>query len=540
MRQQTDGENHRAQPSETAPMTDVQVIVAANRGPVQFYEYTDSRALHRQASGGLATAFVSLAGQVDFSWVAVASTPLERKAFEEQPNRVLRIGSSTLSTRYVVVPDHLYQQYYTSISNALLWFAQHYLLSPDAAPDFGQTYQRDWDEGYKAVNRTIAAALGETIRARPVSEQNRVVVMLQDYHLYLVPGFLRAAIPEVALTHFIHIPWPAVRYWQLLPQRIALEILTSLLANDVIGVQTALDVRNLLSCMEELLPEVIVERSSEAATLTWRGRHILVKAYPISIDPAHVRTLAQSPSAQRSYQAISRHFDLQTILRVDRIEPSKNIVLGLHAFALLLKRYPQLRGRVRFVMILVPSRENLPRYRQYAREVLALADVINARYAGLGGDVVVPVVGNDQARALAAMRSSDVMLVNSLIDGMHLGAKEFAVVNERQGVLILSRTAGVAHELGEQAALHITPTDVQETADALYRALTMDATERVAMAETARRLVESHTITQWIDQQLRDAITQAPQGIPTPLRPCKPQRAWVKPRTTAKSPAMPR
>ncbi len=514
MRLPNAGENHRAQPSAAGPMTDVQVMVAANRGPIQFYAYTESRARHRQASGGLATAFVSLAGQVDFSWIAVASTPQERKAFEKQPNSVIRIGASTLSTRYVAVPDHLYQQYYTSISNSLLWFAQHYLLSPEASPDFGQTYQRDWDEGYKAVNRAIAAALVETIRARPASEQNRVVVMLQDYHLYLVPGLLRAAVPEVALTHFIHIPWPAVRYWQLLPQRIALEILTSLLANDVIGVQTALDVRNLLSCIEELLPEVSVERASAAATLTWQGRRILVKAYPISIDPAHVRALAQSPSARRSYQAISRHFDVQTILRVDRIEPSKNIVRGLHAFALLLKRHPHLRGRVRFVMILVPSRENLPRYRQYAREVLDLADIINARYAGLGGAVVVPVVGNDQARALAAMRASDVMLVNSLIDGMHLGAKEFAAVNDRQGVLILSRTAGVAHELGEQAALHITPTDVQETADALYRALTMERPERVAMAEAARRLVESRTITQWIDQQLCDAIAQRRQRLP--------------------------
>jgi len=494
-----------------ATRNDVQVIVASNRGPVQLYQQMDGQILQRQASGGLATAFVSLAGQVDLSWIAVAATSIEREAFVGRPYRTIRIGSSRVRTRYVAVPDHTFKQYYNDISNSLLWFAQHYLLSPDVAPNFGKTNRANWDEGYKAVNQTMAGAIADVVRSLPENERHRAVVMLQDYHLYLVPGLLRAEVPDVALTHFIHIPWPAVRYWQFLPQDIVLQILISLLANDVIGMQTILDVRNFLTCIEELLPDALIERTPEINAITWQGHHVLVKDYPMSIDPAHIRALACSRAAQRGYRAISHHFDTQTILRVDRVEPTKNIVRGLQAFALLLEQHPEMRGRVRFVMILVPSREDVQRYRRYSREVFKLAHELNARYAGSEGAAVVPVVGNDQARALAAMRTSDVMLVNSIIDGMHLGAKEFAVVNERNGVLVLSRTAGVAKELGEGAALYVTPTDLQETADALYEALMMGSPERATMASTARHLVESRPIARWLDQQLADVIEQARQ-----------------------------
>jgi trehalose 6-phosphate synthase len=519
MRQTVEAENHSMKPAGDSTRANAQVIVASNRGPVQFYRQTDGKMQQHQSSGGLATAFISLAAQIDLSWVAVAATPLERQAFADQPYRMIHLGASRVRARYVTVPDDTYKQYYNAISNSLLWFAQHYLLHPDVTPSFGRADQQNWEEGYRTVNQAMANALVETFRGMPADARHQVVVMIQDYHLYLVPALLRAALPEVVLTHFIHIPWPAVRYWQFLPQNIVLEILTSFLANDVIGMQTALDVRNLLTCIEELLPDAVVERTPEANRVTWRDHSVLVKAYPMSIDPAYIRALACSRAAQRGYRAISQHFDAQTILRVDRLEPTKNIVRGLHAFALLLEQHPELRGRVRFVMILVPSREDVPRYRKYAREVNKLVDEVNARYGEPEGAVVVPILGNDQARALAAMRTSDVMLVNSIIDGMHLGAKEFAVVNECNGVLVLSRTAGVAHELGQDAAFHVTPTDVQETADALYQALTLDSQERAVMAKAARRQVESHPITRWIEGQLSDAIRQAmplAQAVPQP------------------------
>jgi trehalose 6-phosphate synthase len=506
MRQALNTESHFARPGGVAD--NAQVIVASNRGPIQLYQHTDGQILQRQASGGLATAFVSLAARMDLSWVAVAATPLERQAFLDRPYRTIRLGSSQVRTHYVAVPDQLYRQYYNTVSNSLLWFAQHYLLHPDVAPSFGRGDQQNWEEGYRAVNQAMAAALVETLQALSEDARQRVVVMLQDYHLYLVPALVRAAFPEVALTHFIHIPWPAVRYWQFLPQNIVLQILTSLLANDVIGMQTALDVRNVLTCIEELLPDAVVERTAEANTITWQDRRVLVKAYPMSIDPTYIRAQARSRAAQRGYRAISHHFDALTILRVDRLEPTKNIVRGLQAFALLLEQHPDLQGRVRFVMILVPSREEVQRYRKYAREVYKLVQEVNARYGGPGGAAVVPIVGNDQARALAAMRTSDVMLVNSVIDGMHLGAKEFAVVNERHGVLVLSRTAGVAHELGQGAAFQVTPTDLQETADALYQALTLDSQGRAAMASAARRIVEAYPIARWIEDQLADAVRQ--------------------------------
>jgi trehalose 6-phosphate synthase len=519
MRQQTNRASQRKRPSEMKDETRPHVIIASNRGPVQFFEHKNGRILQRQASGGLVTAFVSLAAQTDLSWVAVASSPLERHVFRDQSYRMVHLGSSKIRVHYVSVPDSAYKQHYNDVSNSMLWFTQHYLLSPDMSPSFGNADQQKWDEGYQVVNSALAAALVETIQALPEEERSRVVVLLQDYHLYLVPGMVRAVLPEVTLSHFIHIPWPAVRYWQFLPQNLVLQILTSLLANDVVGMQTPLDARNFLTCVEELLPEAEIARTPGANTIIWQGRRILVNAYPIGIDPAHVRTLAGSRAAERGYRAISHHFDAQTVLRVDRVEPTKNIVRGLQAFALLLEQHPELRGRVRFVMILVPSREGVRRYRAYARAVFKLVQEINARYAGSDGATVIPIIGNDQARALAAMRSSDVMLVNSVIDGMHLGAKEFAVVNACNGVLVLSRTAGVAHELGETAAFHVTPTNLQETADTLYQALTLNSTERAIMACTARQVVETNPITKWIDRILHDTIMQSIQRMPAYAEP---------------------
>lgn len=509
MRQTPRAESQTKQLSGAEAPTSTQVIIAANRGPIQLYRHTDGSIMQRQTSGGLATAFISLATQADLSWVAVASTPLERQAFLDQPYRSIRIGPAKIRAHYVAVSDQAYKLHYNDVSNSILWFVQHYLLHPDMTPSFGRADQQSWEEGYRVVNQAVAQALVDTARMVSAEEHQRVVLMLQDYHLYLVPELLRAELPNVALSHFIHIPWPAVRYWQFLPQHILLEILTSLLANDVIGMQTGLDVRNFLTCVEELLPDADVQRIPNANQITWQGHRVLVKAYPVSIDPAHVRALAHSRAAQRGYRAISHHFGAQTVLRVDRMEPTKNIVRGLQAFALLLEQHPELQGRVRFVMILVPSRESVQRYRAYARRVFKLVQEVNARYGGPDGPSVVPIVGNDQARALAAMRTSDVMLVNSVLDGMHLGAKEFAVVNERDGVLVLSRTAGVAHELGEGAAFQVTPTDLQETADALYRALTLGRQERAAMSGAARCLVESRPIARWIDQQLHDVIEQA-------------------------------
>lgn len=500
------------------------IVVASNRGPVQFYQRANGRVVPGPASGGLASALASVAGQVDISWIAVASTEAERQAFAQTPQRIARIGSARIPVHYLPVPERVYKLHYDDVSNKILWFLQHYLFEPDITPTFKQADRDHWENGYVAVNRAMADTIIAGVQSLPLAARRQAIVMLQDYHLYLVAGMVRAALPRVALTHFIHIPWPETRYWQFLPWSMLEQILTSLLANDVIGFQTTIDVRNFLTCVTELLPRARVSYIEGRASVAWEGRRVQVKAYPIGIDPARIRALANSRAAQRGYRAIAAHFDEKTILRVDRMEPTKNIVRGLEAFALMLEQHPTLVGKARFVMILVPSREEVSRYRRYSRAVYRLVQEINARYAATcDTPVVITVLGNDQARALAAMRRSEVMLVNSVIDGMHLGAKEYAIANECDGVLALSNTTGIARELDSTAALYLTPTDLQETADVLFKALTLDVGARQEMAQRARQCVEAHTVLDWLQDQLRDVRDVArhrptPRSLQTPVR----------------------
>lgn len=482
------------------------LIVAANRGPAQFYQRANGTFVARPASGGLATAFVSLAAQVDLTWIAVAGNETERRAFADRAYRTVRIGPARVKTRSVPVPDRLYKLYYDNVSNSTLWFAQHYLLQPDLAPDFGLADRQAWEEGYTTVNRMVAEAIIEEVLALSPEEQARAVIMIQDYHLYLVPGMLREAVPNITQTHFLHIPWPALRYWQMLPQTMVDDILTSMLTNTVMGMQTQQDVQNFAECVAELRPQAVIQAESDGTTIACDGQRVFVRAYPIGINPAHIREMAQSRAARRGFATLAHHFaDRQTILRVDRLEPTKNILRGLEAFDLMLEQHPDLRGKVRFVMMLVPSRESVRRYRDYARRVNRLVQRINAKHGTPDDPAVVHVSGNDQARALAAMRCCDVLLVNSVMDGMHLGAKEAAEVNERDGVLVIARTAGVFQQLGDGAALGVAPLDVQETAEQLFTALTMPRPQRAALAREARWRVERDDIFAWLRAQLSDA-----------------------------------
>jgi trehalose 6-phosphate synthase len=190
-------------------------------------------------------------------------------------------------------------------------------------------------------------------------------------------------------------------------------------------------------------------------------------------------------------------------MRVDRIEPTKNIVQGFEAYAYMLEKHPELHEKVNFLAFLVPSREGVPAYQRYKEEILTTVEDINRKYGRNEWTPIHVFVQNDRTQALAAMQFYDVLLVNSLIDGMNLVAKEGPVVNQKDGVLVLSRTSGVFQQL-EKAALAISPADMVETADALYQGLTLPPEERHQMATLAREEVEHNDLNAWITYQIQD------------------------------------
>ena len=375
-----------------------------------------------------------------------------------------------------------------------------------------------WNEGYRRVNQLFAQqVVREARRGR-----KRPLVLSHDYHLYLVPRMVRRELPDAVLQHFVHIPWPTPQYWKVLPSYMRDEIMDGLLAADIIGLQTHSDVRNFLLTCEENMGLPVDFRQQ---TAFYRGRTVWVRRYPISIDVREFERSAASPAVERAEREILRWRPEQLIYRVDRMDLSKNIIRGFFGYERLLQAHPEWRGRVVFWALLQKTRQDVPQYREYARQVVQVARVINQR---LGSDRWQPIrleLRDDMNRAVAGYKQFDVLLVNPIYDGMNLVAKEGITVNQRGGALILSENAGTHEELGEWA-ITINPFDVDATAQALHRALLMDPVERHARAEKMRAVVQQNDVARWISAQLQDirdlvvepsAARRPDVGLPEPV-----------------------
>lgn len=404
-----------------------------------------------------------------------------------------------LALVYVPLSEEVFHPHYRVISNPFLWFIQHKMYAPPYGPNIDRALIEAWRGGYRVANQRLAeAAVGAAVGVE------RPVFLIQDYHLYLAAPTIRALRPDATLLHFNHIPWPATGDWRLLPQSMRREICEGLLANDVVGLQTDRYASNFLDSAANFVREARVDR--EGRTVRWRDRRIRVSTYPISVDPDGLERFAASDEVQRRVdrlkERLKRVDDPVLIVRADRIEPSKNTLRGFLAFEALLEDRPELRSRVRFLAIQAPTRTEIPEYAAYAN---AVREVV-ARVNGLAEPDDQPIWisdGSDYAMAIAALRLADVVLVNPLIDGMNLVAKEAVLVGERDPVLVLSETAGAAEQLSGDA-LSVAPGDLVGTAAMLDRALRMPPDERRARIKRLRAVVREQDLDWWLRRQLRD------------------------------------
>jgi trehalose 6-phosphate synthase len=477
--------------------SDRSLIIAANRGPVRFERTEDGGMDFQRVGGGLVTALIGLCQHTDATWIACAQT--EADASWREGSVPLAEDGHSIQVKFLSPEASAYDGYYNVIANPLLWFLQHSMWDVPRAPVIDRSTWRAWEDGYVVVNRMFAEAIAQQMRAtsRPT------LVMLQDYHLYLAPRFIHEMMPRrerPTLMHFIHIPWPGPEYWRILPATMREAILEGLCALDVLGFQTREDSLNFIRTCESHLPRAHVKY--QPSRIWYRTHTTHVRDFPISLDTGALRNLAASPSVAQYRSEISDIVeDRQLIVRIDRSEPSKNIIRGFQAFDEMLELYPEHRGRVKFLAILVPSRLGVDVYQNYLDELMAAAGRVNAKYGGSEWEPIRLLVGDDYPRAVAALQSYEVLLVNAIADGMNLVAKEGPIVNQRDGVLILSERAGARQQL-ESAATVISPCDVYATAEALHQALVMPPGERRERANRLRLLVEREDITDWLCRQL--------------------------------------
>ena len=470
-------------------------VVVSNRGPVTLSRGEDGTREYSRGAGGLVTALNAVVRRGEgVVWIASARSDEDAAlAKESAPYEV-----EDLRVVFVEHADATYDLMYNTLANPLLWFVQHGLYDLPRSPRLGDDTREAWEDGYVPVNRNFARAVAETVGDGPAP-----TILLHDYQLYMTPLFVREELGERAadafVSLFVHIPWPEPDLWGVLPHYIRSGILESLLSADVVAFHTRGYARNFMDTAVRVLG---AEADVESGTVRYGGREVWVRAYPISIDPAEFEELASSEAVLEQEEFV-KNLPGQLLLRVDRTDLSKNVVRGFEAYGRMLERHPEMKGNVTFLAQLQPSRGDIPEYAAYMEAVGRTAEEVNGKHGTDGWTPIQLFMMDNFPRSVAAYKNYDVLLVNAVRDGMNLVAKEAAVVNEKDGVLVLSEYAGAHEELGEHA-LTVNPYDLDEQADAIHRALTMPEDERKERAGALREAVMANTIEDWVEAQLKD------------------------------------
>lgn len=476
------------------------LVLVSNRGPVTFQD----DGTFTRGGGGLVTALTGLASHRAATWIASAMTDADAARAEEaggHPIAVTLPAGGEYQVKLVASDPDAYDGFYNIVANPLLWFIQHYLWDLSNAPDIRRNEVEAFEFGYNVVNADLAQAVIEEIEG-----VESPVVMVHDYHLYTLPAMVRRARPDAFLHHFIHIPWTQSDAWRVLPGPMREEIFRGVLSNDIVGFHTSSYRRNFLQCCDDLFEEFEVDHRRGIVFVD--GREVWVRNYPLPIDARATRALGTRERVADFEATLLQRRREHLILRVDRADLSKNVLRGFSAFDLFLEQHPEFDERVTFIAQLMPSRTDVPEYAEYLERIEALVAVVNHRHGTPDWMPIQLKLRDDLEEAVAAYKNYDVLLVNAMFDGMNLVAKEGPLLNEHGGVSILSENTGAHEELGE-FALSVNPFDIQETADSIHAALTMDFEERDRRLQGLKEIVTARDPGDWIDDQLADIRSKA-------------------------------
>jgi trehalose 6-phosphate synthase len=473
-------------------MSDAQVLVASNRGPVSFSLTEEGGLEMRRGGGGLVSGMASVAADTELVWVCAALSESDRLAARQDPQgRLDRAGYDTGAVRMLDIPESTFQRAYNSVANSTLWFVHHLLYDTPNAPHFDARARRDW-QSYEAYNTAFSDALAA--EAQPGSK-----VAVQDYHLTLVPQMLRQRRPDLKIAHFSHTPWAPPEYYRLLPDDIGVEVLEGILGADHAGFLADRWAEAFLDCCEVILGAKV---DRQERSVTHQGRITRVGVHALGVDGQALRERGAEADVTARAEALRDQVgDRQLIVRIDRTELSKNIVRGLAAYWELLIDHPEWRGRVVHLAFAYPSRHDLPEYREYTAAVQRIAAEINDEFGTEDWVPLILAVNDDYPRSLAAYGLADVLVVNPIRDGMNLVAKEGPILSVQGCALILSREAGAASELADDA-LMINPYDVSQTARTLNQALLMPPEERRSRTAGLVAAATALPPQQWFADQL--------------------------------------
>ncbi|WP_194174929.1 alpha,alpha-trehalose-phosphate synthase (UDP-forming) [Desulfofundulus thermobenzoicus] len=463
-----------------------QIVVISNRGAYAFQE-RDRELIPKRTVGGLASALEPVLTDYGGTWISWCGR-LDKPDLE----RGIRLGVPPGESRYhiqeVLLTREEHDLYYHGFCNAALWPLCHQLTDRCS-------FQKNYWEAYRKVNQKFARA------ARNIKKENpRDIFWIHDFHLSLVPQYLRHQLPDARIAFFWHIPFPPADTFHILPW--SRQIIYGLLGCNAIAFHTDQYVQNFLDAVSFFYPVTIFR---EQGLILFRNRKIYVQALPVGINYHHFEQLAADPLVRARAQEIRQSLGAEKIiLGVDRLDYTKGIPQRLQAMACLLEKYPGYRGRVTLLQIAVPTRNGIGEYGVLKKEVERLVGEVNGRYDQ--GQGAIPVryrhVSLDQEELVAHYLAADVLLVTALRDGLNLVAKEFVASRiDGRGVLVLSPFAGAAREL--QGALLANPYEPSHLATRIKLALEMPLAEQKSRLESLRRVVRSRDVRWWWQNNLK-------------------------------------
>jgi trehalose 6-phosphate synthase/phosphatase len=433
-------------------------------------------------AGGVASALMDcLRGRDNSAWFADLALRVTDFGWEDAVAKY----AQGFSLKPVLMGASTYNGYYDAYSTGVLWYSYHNMMELIDEED-----RSAWSQ-YVDANARFARSV---IDDRPRGAGN--VVWVHDYQLSLVPAMVRQGDKSARISFFLHIPFPRPEVFQTIPQ--ARELLGGMLGADIIGFHVPSYRDNFRDTAQAVLGSDVTVVDEE--TLTYRGRSIRLRVYPIGIKP---ETYDSSSYAQAARDLRREHAGRHILLGIDRLDPSKNIPGRLRAYREFLRQHPEQQGRVILAQFAVPSREKVPAYIAERKEVERLVAEINNEF---GTDVWLPVkyhYGNmSKDELLTWYRAAAVMLITARSDGMNLVAKEFVWANHG-GSLLLSHQTGAAYQFGNDAVI-VDGIDDADVARGIYDALVMPEAERLERLERMKANVASQNVTWWTNQILTD------------------------------------
>lgn len=468
-------------------MENNRLLIVSNRLPFQIGEKNGKFTL-TQSAGGLVSSMISYFDKTKLEnpravskkaqWVGVSGLT-DSKFINVTEAKMKEILDFDLHS--VELTEIIQDKFYNGFCNNTIWPLFHYF------PSYAK-FNDDYYEHYEKANQLFCDKIVQIY-------QPGDVIWIHDYHLMLLPDMLRKILPHATIGFFLHIPFPSFELFRLIPSKWKRNILNGLLGADLVAFHTNDYMQHFLKSVHQILGYDISLRKIMLA-----DRSVIADAIPVGIDFNKFYSSSNLAEVYEEKNSIKKTANgKQLVISIDRLDYAKALTNRLEAFDLFLNNYPEFRGKVSYILIVVPSRDIITKYKENKREIERLVSSINGRYGNIEWTPIVYQYKSIAFYKLAALYfACDVALITPLRDGMNLVAKEFISTRlDKRGVLILSETAGAASELAE--ALIVNPTDLKQIADAIFKALTMRAEEQVARNEIMQSRIKNHDVVKWVE-----------------------------------------